>query len=64
MDFLNQIYYPEKTKNIIKYQYKTKKGDLYIVTESKTWIILYQNDKKIKESQNYSDIIKLIPEGK
>lgn len=63
MEFLHQQYYPN-TKETIKYQYRTTKGDLYIITENKTGWVLYQNGKKIKESENYSDITKMIPEGK
>lgn len=65
MDFIKEINYPKDKKNdIIKYQYRTAKGDLYIVTQNKISWILYQNNKKIKESENYNDIAKLIPEGK
>lgn len=64
MDFLHQQFYPEKSKDIIKFQYRTTKGDLYFITEYKNSIKLYHNNNKIKESENYKEIIRLVPEGK
>jgi hypothetical protein len=62
MDFLYQQFYPN-AKETIKFQYRTTKGDLYVITEGKNNISLYHNNKKIKESDNYQEVIKLVSEG-
>lgn len=64
MDFIRSEFYPKDSKDIIKYQYKTQKGDLYIIAQGKYVAKLYCEGKLIKESEKMIELLKLVPEGK
>jgi len=69
MDFLKQITYPSDSEFVIKQQFKTKKGDLYIIcTDGTKWrlYMIAKKDKstKLKESKVFTDINDLIPQEK
>jgi hypothetical protein len=61
MEFLRQqIDYPKGSGFIIKQQYRTKKGDLYILcTDGYKWR-LYMNEKKLKEAKSFLELQELI----